>query len=150
MKLERGTFGRFPSLEAGSGPPLVFLGGLSLEQGVDAGGTAWLNAPLLKPFAQRRRVVFINRRAGLPRGMTMAELAGEHAEAIRDVVGSPVDLAGISTGGSVAQQLAADHPRLVGRLVLLSTACRLGPLGKTFQRRIAEWASRRVVSGLTR
>ena len=137
VKLERGTLGPFGVLEGGSGPPLVFLGGLSPEQGVDAAGTARMNDSLLRPFARGRRVVFVNRRAGLPRGMTMTELAGEHAAAIRARFGGPVDLAGISTGGSIAQQLAADHPELVRRLVLLSTACRLGPLGKAMQRRVA-------------
>jgi pimeloyl-ACP methyl ester carboxylesterase len=40
-------------------------------------------------------------------------------------------------GGSIAQQLVADHPELVRRLVLASTACRLGPLGRELQRRVA-------------
>jgi pimeloyl-ACP methyl ester carboxylesterase len=44
---------------------------------------------------------------------------------------------GISTGGSIAQQLAADHPDVVDRLVLLSTACRRGPEGRALQRRVA-------------
>jgi hypothetical protein len=37
--------------------------------------------PLL-PLAASRRLVLFNRRARLPRGMTMAELAAEHAEAL--------------------------------------------------------------------
>jgi pimeloyl-ACP methyl ester carboxylesterase len=49
----------------------------------------------------------------------------------------PVDVVGVSTGGSIAQQLAADHPDVVRRLVLASTACRLGPLGRSLQRRVA-------------
>jgi pimeloyl-ACP methyl ester carboxylesterase len=44
---------------------------------------------------------------------------------------------GTSTGGSIAQQLAADHPDVVRNLVLLSTACRLGPEGRSLQRRVA-------------
>jgi pimeloyl-ACP methyl ester carboxylesterase len=96
-----------------------------------------MNASLLRPFAKRRRVLFVNRRRGLPRGMSMAELAEEHAAAIRSLGGGPVDVAGISTGGSIAQQLAADHPDVVDRLVLLSTACRLGPQGRALQRRVA-------------
>ena len=40
--------------------------------------------------------------------------------------GTHVDVVGTSTGGSIAQQLAADHPETVRRLALLSTACRLG------------------------
>ena len=69
--------------------------------------------------------------------MTMAELAGEHAEALRDAFAAPVDLAGTSTGGSIAAQLSADHGELVGRLALISAACRLGPVGKALQAQVA-------------
>ena len=67
----------------------------------------------------------------------MADMAAEHADAIRALGSGPVDVAGISTGGSIAQQLAADHPDVVARLLLLCTACRLGPQGRRLQRRVA-------------
>ena len=67
----------------------------------------------------------------------MAELAGEHAEALRDAFAAPVDLVGTSTGGSIAAQLSADHGELVGRLALISAACRLGPVGKALQAQVA-------------
>jgi pimeloyl-ACP methyl ester carboxylesterase len=137
MKLERGVLGRLPFLAAGGGPPVLFIGGLSPQAGVDAPGTAWMTGSFLTPFAARRRVYFVNRREGLPRGMTMAEIAAEHADAIRSLGDGPVDVAGISTGGSIAQQLAADHPDVVRRLLLLCTACRLGPEGRLLQRRVA-------------
>ena len=137
MEFERGTLGPLPSLAAGSGLPLLFVGGLSPQAGVDAPGTEWMSGSLLAPFAERRRVHFVNRRKGLPRGMTMAEIAAEHADAIRALDSGPVDVAGISTGGWIAQQLAADHPDVVGRLLLLCTACRLGPEGRLLQRRVA-------------
>jgi pimeloyl-ACP methyl ester carboxylesterase len=104
---------------------------------VEARGTEWMNTALLAPFAERRRVLFVNRRSGLPHGMSMADLAEEHADAIRSLGAGPVDVAGISTGGSIAQQLAADHPDVVERLVLLCTACRLGAEGRALQRRVA-------------
>lgn len=44
---------------------------------------------------------------------------------------------GISTGGSIAQQLAADHPEVVRRLALISTACRLDPATRREQARVA-------------
>ncbi len=133
--VRRGVVGRVPFFELGSGAPLLFVAGLAPETGVEAAGTVQMNAALLRPFAKHRRVLFVNRRSGLPRGMTMAELADEHADAIRSLGVGPVDVAGISTGGSIAQQLAADHPDVVDRLVLLSTACRLGPEGRDLQRR---------------
>jgi pimeloyl-ACP methyl ester carboxylesterase len=137
VTMERGTIGRLPYLGLGSGAPMLFVGGLSPQAGVEARGTEWMNTALLSPFAERRRVLFVNRRSGLPRGMSMAELAEEHADAIRSLGAGPVDVAGISTGGSIAQQLAADHPDVVERLVLLCTACRLGPEGRILQRRVA-------------
>ena len=108
-----------------------------MQAGVDAASTEWMMRALLKPFAKRRRVVFVNRRHGLPRGMSMADLAEEHADAIRSLGVGPVDVAGISTGGSIVQQLAADHPDVVKRLVILCAACRLGPEGRSMQRRVA-------------
>jgi pimeloyl-ACP methyl ester carboxylesterase len=92
----------------------------------------------LLPLATSRRLVVFNRRAGLPAGMTVAELAGEHADALRDAFGAPVDLIGTSTGGSIAAQLSADHGEQVARLVLISAACRLGPTGRALQAQVAE------------
>jgi pimeloyl-ACP methyl ester carboxylesterase len=92
--------------------------------------------PLL-PLARSRRLVMFNRRAGLPRGMPMAELAHEHADALRDAFVEPVDVVGMSTGGSIAAQLGADHSEVVARLVLISAACRLGPTGRSLQAQVA-------------
>jgi pimeloyl-ACP methyl ester carboxylesterase len=130
--------GRLPYVAIGDGPPLVFLAGLSADTGFESGMERRVNASMVAPFSEGRRVVFFNRRAGLPRGMTMAEMAAEHAEALQEGFGGePVDVAGISTGGSIAQQLAVDHPERVGKLLLWSTACRLGPEGRELQRRVA-------------
>jgi pimeloyl-ACP methyl ester carboxylesterase len=138
MEMERGVIGPLPCLRTGSGKPLLFIGGLSPAAGVEASGTEWMVGSMLAPFAARRAVAYVNRRPGLPRGMTMTEIAAEHAEAIHALGGGgPVDVAGISTGGSIAQQLAADHPDVVNRLLLLCTACRLGPDGRVLQRRVA-------------
>ena len=67
----------------------------------------------------------------------MADIAAEHAEGMRQTFAGPVDLMGMSTGGSIAQQIAAQHPDVVRRLVLVSTGCRLGPAAKSVQRRVA-------------
>jgi pimeloyl-ACP methyl ester carboxylesterase len=136
VDVERGSLGPLPFLAVGSGAPLLYLAGLSPEVGV-GNGAGRGQIGLMRPFAGVRRVYFVNRRPGLPRGMTLAELAAEHADALRARFDEPVDVLGLSTGGSIAQQLAADHPDVVRRLVLLSTACRLGPAGRELQRRVA-------------
>ena len=134
---ETGVLGRLPFLAVGAGPPLVYLAGLTPDPGVPDGASRRAELSTLRPFAARRRVHYINRRGGLPRGMTMAEMAAEHADAIRGAFGGPVDVVGASTGGSIAQQLAADHPDAVRRLVLVSTACRLGFAAQRLQQRVA-------------
>jgi pimeloyl-ACP methyl ester carboxylesterase len=89
-------------------------------------------------LARGREVWWLNRRAGLSPATSMAELARDYATALRHQFGEPVDVVGVSTGGSVALQLAADHPEVVRRLVVVSAAYRLGPFGHTSQRETAQ------------
>jgi pimeloyl-ACP methyl ester carboxylesterase len=134
---ERGMMARLPYAAVGSGPPLVVLAGLGPTTGVGGHGMLRVTLGPLAALARTRRLIVFNRRPHLPRGMAMADLAAEHADAIRDGLGAPVDVAGMSTGGSIAQQLAADHPDVVNRLVVISAACRVGPEGRSVQRRAA-------------
>jgi pimeloyl-ACP methyl ester carboxylesterase len=137
MDVERGTIGRMPYAAFGTGEPVVALAGLAPVTGVEGDGMVRATVGMFAGLAGHRRLIALNRRPGLPRGMTMAQLAGEHADALRAGFDGPVDVIGTSTGGSIAQQLAADHPDVVRRLVLVSTACRLGPEAKRFQMRVA-------------
>lgn len=129
------SLGSFPSLVSGQGRPLVLLAGLLPKTGV----ASWQNvhAATAAPYTARRRVHYLNRHAGLPSGITFAQLAAEHAQAIRCSFDGPVDLLGLSTGGSIAQQVAADHPDVVRRLALLSTGYRLSDHTRAQMRRIA-------------
>ncbi len=146
MDVRESSLGTLPCLVAGSGPPLVLLAGLMPEAGVSAGSLRRMLGSSMRPWVRDRQVFCVNRRPGLPRGMTMAALAAEHAQALRDGFDEPVDVLGASTGGSIAQQLGAEHPDVVRRLVLVSTGCRLGPYAKLVQRQIAA----RVRAGATR
>ena len=115
-----------PFAAVGSGPPLVVLPGLSLRVGVESDRLVCNVLVPVRGLADRRRLVVLNRWAGLPEGLTVAGFADHYAEAITELE-SPVDVLGVSTGGSIAQVLAADHPQVVRRLALLSTGCRLSP-----------------------
>lgn len=130
-----------PYLKAGEGPPLIVL--LFTPRAANPTGVArWSTMRMIRPFAERFTVYVVNRPPGLPPTMTMAQLAAVYAQAIKATFDGPVNILGVSTGGSIAQQLAADHPALVGRLVLGGTACTLGPVGRQAQRAYMERARR--------
>jgi pimeloyl-ACP methyl ester carboxylesterase len=137
MDVREGRLGDYPCLVAGSGPPLVVLAGLVPQAGVARGSLRAEHERTARLFAHDREVFYVNRRPGMPPGMTMAEIAAEHAGAMREAFSGPVDLLGMSTGGSIAQQVAAEHPDVVRRLVLVSTGCRLGRVARHLQRQVA-------------
>jgi pimeloyl-ACP methyl ester carboxylesterase len=134
--------GGLPYLAVGSGPPLLVLGGLMPEAGIPHGFARLSAYTSIRPFGSRHTAYWINRRRGMAARTTMAELAAEHATAIRASFEGPVDVVGISTGGSIALQLAVDHPDLVRRLVVASSAARIAGEGLRSQRELGEVARR--------
>jgi pimeloyl-ACP methyl ester carboxylesterase len=135
---EGSLHGGLPYLAVGQGPPLVVFSGLTAEHANPTGLERRFQLQSLKPLARYFTIYAVNRKPGLPVGTTIGDLAGHYAEAIAREFPGPVSVQGISTGGSIAQQFAIDHPKLVHRLVLAATACRLSPHGRAVQRRFAE------------
>jgi pimeloyl-ACP methyl ester carboxylesterase len=136
MDVREGTFsGGLPYLVLGSGDPLVYLSGFTLDhRNPRAGLERTLALRTLTPLARAGfEVYFTNRWPGMAAGTTFADIAGRHAEAIRNHFGAPVDVLGASTGGSLALQLIADRPDVVRKAVIASAAYALGPVGKEEQ-----------------
>ncbi|MER5674827.1 alpha/beta fold hydrolase [Pseudonocardia alni] len=118
-----------------SGPPLVVITGSELEHRPPT-WTARTGFRLgLGRLTRRFTVYLTSRRPGMPAGWTARDMGADVAGLVRDEVGDgPVHVMGMSSGGSSAMHLAADHPELVDRLVLAMTAHRLTDHG----RRVAE------------
>lgn len=157
MARRTGTLlGGMPYLRFGTGTPLVVLPGFSQNNEPTVGFERMFVSQTLMPLAASHRILRLTPRPDLDPNATMADIARDHADALRLEFPGPVDVMGISTGGSIALQLAADHPDVVQRLIVVSAAYKLGPEGKRTQLRVAEEvaegrprrASREMFSGL--
>ena len=113
--------------------------GFSAEHVNPTGAARRFSLRPLTALARQFTVYLVNRKPGLLPGTTMRDLAGDYAHALERTFTGPVAVVGISTGGSIAQQLAINHPHLVGRLVLVAAACRLAPAGRRMQRDLARY-----------
>jgi pimeloyl-ACP methyl ester carboxylesterase len=128
---QTGTFlGEFPYVRFGSGPEnLVILPGITLDNEPPNRFAAWTYRLGFGRFARDYTVYVINRRRGMPPDYTTQDMAADCARVIKGELG-PSHLMGFSTGGSIAQYVALDHPEALRSLVLVVSACRLSGEGR--------------------
>jgi pimeloyl-ACP methyl ester carboxylesterase len=128
---ETGTFlGEFPYVRFGSGPEnMVILPGITLDNEPANRFAAWTYRLGFGRFARDYSVYVINRRRGMPPGYSTQGMAQDYARVIEGELG-PSHLIGFSTGGSIAQYVALDHPGALRSLVLVVSACRLSEEGR--------------------
>ncbi len=103
----------------GEGKPLILIHG--------GFGSVGMFAPILPALAQDRQVIGVDlqahgRTGPLGRPMTFPAMATDIAELIRFLGFETADVMGYSLCGGVALRLAIDHPEVIDRLVLVSTA----------------------------
>lgn len=119
---------------------LVVFDGLNFDHKPLSGMALRMNSMMFKVIAQYYTVYLVGRKPGLLEGYTMRDMSNDYADMIRHDIGSTVDIAGVSTGGTIAQWFAVDHPELTRKLVLISTGYRLSDFGKQSQLKMLEAA----------
>jgi pimeloyl-ACP methyl ester carboxylesterase len=119
---------------------LVFFEGLNFENKPPSGLQLRMVAGDAKRFAEEFTVYSVGRKPNLPIGYSTRDMAKDYATMIREELGGPVDVIGLSTGGTIAQYFALDYPDLVRHLVLASTGYRLSENGKKLQLDVGEMA----------
>ena len=122
---------------------LVIFQGLVFENKPMAKFMANQFTSMYGPLLDGYTVYIVGRKPGMPEGYTMQDIAEDYAGMIREEFGGPVDVLGVSTGGSIVQHFAAGHPGLTRRLVLHSSAYTLNDSAKKAQMRVAQMARRR-------
>jgi pimeloyl-ACP methyl ester carboxylesterase len=123
----------------GSGPtPLIVFQGLMFENKPQP--AAMVN--MYRFLGNEYTVYIVLRKPGLQNGCTLKEMADGYAAMMREEFGNgPFDVIGVSTGGSIVQIFAADHPELVRRLVIHSSAYSLSEKSRALQMQIARLAA---------
>ena len=125
-----------PYKRSGHGPrPLVVFQGLTFEHKPQA-----VMLMMYKFLGSDYTLYGVLRKPRPPQGYTLGDMADDYATMIHEEFGGPVDVLGISTGGSIALHFAADHPDLVRRLIIHSSAHTLNDTAKQLQLDVARLA----------
>ena len=128
----------------GHGPrPLIIFQGLMLENKPQPAWAFKMAGGMYNFLRADYTIYSVLRKPGLPPGYSLQDMADDYAGMIREEFGGPVDVLGVSTGGSIVQHFAADHPELVRRLVLHSAAYTLSDSARQLQLKLGEFAAQR-------
>ena len=91
-------------------------------------GTALPMALMYRMFAREFTVYAFSRKENLPTGYTTRDMARDQAEAMERLGIEKADIFAVSMGGMIAQWLAIDHPKKVGKLILAVTCAAPNPI----------------------
>ncbi|PKL13377.1 MAG: hypothetical protein CVV52_06265 [Spirochaetae bacterium HGW-Spirochaetae-8] len=129
-----------PYTRIGHGPkPLIVFQGLTFEHKPQSAMTSRMYNFLADDYT----VYSVLRKPHPPQQYSLGDMANDYATMIREEFNTPVDILGISTGGSIALHFAADHPELVRRLIIHSSAHTLNDTAKQLQLEVARLAQQR-------
>ncbi|MCW4028284.1 MAG: alpha/beta hydrolase [Candidatus Bathyarchaeota archaeon] len=136
--VKRGIFSNgVPYLRFGEGKKVLLI--------FSGGPGNYLASPMYKEFnflAKQYTLFMFARKSSLPKNYSTKDMAEDYARVIEDEFnGGPVDVIGESYGGLIAQYLAANHPKLIRRLVLLMSTYRFSQEGTKLDMQFAELAS---------
>lgn len=95
-----------------------------------------------KFFTKDYTIYLIGRKPNLSENYLFDKMADDYAKTIRKEFKGPVDVMGASTGGQLAHYLAASHPDIIRKLVIISAAYRLSERGVVIERKAAEYFKR--------
>ena len=99
-------------------------------------GTALPLALMYRAFSAEYTVYAFSRSSLLHKGSTTRDMAADVHAAMQALGIARADVIGVSMGGMIAQHLAADFPKAVGKLVLAVTCAQPNP---TLEAAVGEW-----------
>lgn len=119
-----------PYIKIGSEPNIILnIEALSFKHEPPSGFMAKQFVKSSQAFTNKYGVYLVGRKQNIPENYSFEEMATDYANMIRREFKKPVIVMGTSTGGQIAQYLAASHPDTVLKLVIISAAYRLSEMG---------------------
>jgi len=118
---------------------LVNIEALSFTHEPPSGITLKMFTKSAEFFTNDYTLYLVGRRPNVPEDYSFKDMADDYAGMIRREFNKSVDVIGVSTGGQIAHYLAADHPDVVRKLVIISSAYRLSEKGVELERKSAEY-----------
>ena len=138
--LVTGSYGRVPYVRIGHGAEkiVVINGGNAFVRRFEPASAARNARQIARLFAAGTSLCILGYDTTVTRPCDVSPIVDDIATIIRTHFGTAT-VAGISFGGFIATRLAADHPELVPRLILLATAHRFSEEGRRrVQQQIAD------------
>lgn len=102
---------------------LVILPGISVQSVL---GTPHAIVRAYRLLADDFTIYLFDRRKDMPQDYSISSMASDTAAAMQEIGIGSASIFGVSQGGMIAMQIAADHPELVTKLVLGSTSAYVG------------------------
>lgn len=129
-----------PYARIGTNPSIIVnIDGLSYNHEPPSGFVLKQFVKSGEPFIEDYTFYLVGRKPNLHEGYLFDKMAEDYAKMIRREFKGPVHVMGVSTGGQLAHYLAADHPDVVDKLVIISAAYRLSEEGVEIERRSSEY-----------
>ena len=148
--VETGLFlNRIPYVKSGSGadPIVVFNGGQAFVRRPSHDRASRDAGRIARLLPRDRPVYVLGYDPAPPVDYGIETIVRDFSTILREEIG-PATVMGISFGGFVAARLAAEHPALVKELVLMVSAHRFSPEGRSSVARQIEFARRGAFEGL--
>ncbi|MFX1406103.1 MAG: alpha/beta fold hydrolase [Promethearchaeota archaeon] len=129
-----------PYARMGNKPKIIVnIEALSFKHEPPTGTTLKQFVKSARAFANEYTIFLVGRKQNLPENYLFDKMAEDYAKMIQREFKRPVDIMGASTGGQLVHYLAANHPDVVRKLVIISAAFRLSERGVEIERTAEEY-----------
>ncbi|MHA2283629.1 MAG: alpha/beta fold hydrolase [Promethearchaeota archaeon] len=139
--VETGFFeGRVPYASLGDKPRIIVnIEALSFTNEPPSGFALKRFVKSARLFSEDYTFYLIGRKQNVPADYTFTDMSNDYAKMIRREFQGPVIVIGASTGGQIAHYIAADHPDVVRKLIIISAAYRVSERGAEIEKKSAEY-----------